>query len=291
MYKSRKKIILTFLLPSFLGLLVFKVFSMLYSLYISFTDWNLFGDPNFIGIRNYMDIFQDERFYQALKNTLLFITGYLPSVLIVSLGLAMLLNSKVKKVTLFRGLFFLPVISSWVAISMIWKGMLNPEFGIINTIIRFFGGNGPAWLQNPSYVMPAIIMTSVWKDIGFLAIIFLGGLQGISQTYYEAAQIDCAGPWQRFTKITLPLLSPTTFYVLILSIINSFQVFDQIWVMTSGEPTADLVPVMVTEIYRNSFRYQRMGYSTALSWVLFGIIILVTVIQNVLQKKWVHYDD
>lgn len=278
-------------MPSFIGLLVFKVFSMLYSLYISFTDWNLFGDPNFIGIRNYADIFQDERFYKALKNTMLFIAGYLPSVLIVSLGLALLLNSKVKKVTLFRGLFFLPVISSWVAISMIWKGMLNPEFGIINSIIRFFGGNGPAWLQNPSYVMPAIIMTSVWKDIGFLAIIFLGGLQGISQTYYEAAQIDCAGPWQRFRKITLPLLSPTTFYVLILSIINSFQVFDQIWVMTSGEPTADLVPVMVTEIYRNSFRYQRMGYSTALSWVLFGIIILVTIIQNALQKKWVHYDD
>lgn len=291
MYKSRKKIILAFLMPSFIGLLVFKVFSMLYSLYISFTDWNLFGDPNFIGIRNYADIFQDERFYKALKNTMLFIAGYLPSVLIVSLGLALLLNSKVKKVTLFRGLFFLPVISSWVAISMIWKGMLNPEFGIINSIIRFFGGNGPAWLQNPSYVMPAIIMTSVWKDIGFLAIIFLGGLQGISQTYYEAAQIDCAGPWQRFRKITLPLLSPTTFYVLILSIINSFQVFDQIWVMTSGEPTADLVPVMVTEIYRNSFRYQRMGYSTALSWVLFGIIILVTIIQNALQKKWVHYDD
>lgn len=290
MYKSKKKIIIVFLLPSLLGLLVFKVGAMLYSLYISFTDWNLFGSPQLIGLENYIEILHDERFYLALKNTLFFIVGYLPLVLILSLGLAMLLNSKIKKVTFFRGLFFLPVITSWVAVSMIWKGMLNPEFGIINTIIRFFGGTGPAWLQNPSYVMPAIIMTTVWKDIGFLAIIFLGGLQGISSSYYEAAKIDCAGKWQQFKGITLPLLSPTTFYALVITIINSFQVFDQIWVMTSGEPTADLVPVMVTEIYKNSFQYQQMGYATALSWVLFIIIILVTIFQNVMQKKWVHYE-
>ncbi|GAA4296019.1 sugar ABC transporter permease [Anaerocolumna aminovalerica] len=290
MYKSKKKIIIAFLLPSLLGLLVFKVGAMLYSLYISFTDWNLFGSPQLIGLANYIEILHDERFYLALKNTLFFIVGYLPLVLILSLGLAILLNSKIKKVTFFRGLFFLPVITSWVAVSMIWKGMLNPEFGIVNTIIRFFGGTGPAWLQNPSYVMPAIIITTVWKDIGFLAIIFLGGLQGISSSYYEAAQIDCAGKWQQFKSITLPLLSPTTFYALIITIISSFQVFDQIWVMTSGEPTADLVPVMVTEIYKNSFQYQQMGYATALSWVLFIIIILVTIFQNVMQKKWVHYE-
>lgn len=290
MYKSKKKIIIVFLLPSLLGLLLFKVGAMLYSLYISFTDWNLFGSPQLIGLENYIEILHDERFYLALRNTLFFIVGYLPLVLILSLGLAMLLNSKIKKVTFFRGLFFLPVITSWVAVSMIWKGMLNPEFGIVNTIIRFFGGTGPAWLQNPSYVMPAIIMTTVWKDIGFLAIIFLGGLQGISSSYYEAAKIDCAGKWQQFKGITLPLLSPTTFYALVITIINSFQVFDQIWVMTSGEPTADLVPVMVTEIYKNSFQYQQMGYATALSWVLFIIIILVTIFQNVMQKKWVHYE-
>lgn len=277
-------------MPSLLGLLLFKVGAMLYSLYISFTDWNLFGSPQLIGLENYIEILHDERFYLALRNTLFFIVGYLPLVLILSLGLAMLLNSKIKKVTFFRGLFFLPVITSWVAVSMIWKGMLNPEFGIVNTIIRFFGGTGPAWLQNPSYVMPAIIMTTVWKDIGFLAIIFLGGLQGISSSYYEAAKIDCAGKWQQFKGITLPLLSPTTFYALVITIINSFQVFDQIWVMTSGEPTADLVPVMVTEIYKNSFQYQQMGYATALSWVLFIIIILVTIFQNVMQKKWVHYE-
>ena len=290
MYKSKYKIIITFLLPSLLGLLVFKVGSMLYSLYISFTDWNLFGDPKFAGVKNYAAIFQDERFYQALKNTLLFIIGYLPFVVAISLGIAILLNTKVKGTTVFRGLFFLPVITSWVAVSMIWKGMLNPEFGVINSIIEFFGFQGPAWLQNPKYVMPAIIMTSVWKDVGFLAIIFLGGLQGISRAYYEAAEIDCAGKWQQFRHITLPLLSPTTFYALIITIINSFQVFDQIWVMTAGEPTANLVPVLVTEIYKNSFQYQKMGYATALSWILFGIIILVTIFQNTMQKKWVYYE-
>ncbi len=290
MYRSKKKIIITFLLPSLLGLLIFKVGAMLYSLYISFTDWNLFGSPEFVGLENYIQIFQDPRFYDSLKNTLLFIVGYLPIVVVLSLGVALLLNSKVKGVNAFRGLFFLPVITSWVAVSMIWKGLLNPEFGVINSIIEAFGGTGPAWLQNPSFVIPAVIMVSVWKDVGFLSIIFLGGLQGISQEYYEASKIDGANKWNQFRKITLPLLSPTTFYALIITIINSFQVFDQIWIMTSGEPTADLVPVMVTEIYKNSFQYQKMGYATALSWILFFIIILVTIFQNVMQKKWVHYE-
>ncbi len=290
MYRSKKKIIITFLLPSLLGLLVFKVGAMLYSLYISFTEWNLFGDPEFVGLQNYIEIFHDDRFYEALKNTILFIVGYLPIVVVLSLGIAILLNSKVKGVNVFRGLFFLPVITSWVAVSMIWKGLLNPEFGVINSIIEALGGTGPAWLQNPSFVIPAVIMVSVWKDVGFLSIIFLGGLQGISQEYYEASRIDGANKWHQFKSITLPLLSPTTFYALIITIINSFQVFDQIWIMTSGEPTADLVPVMVTEIYKNSFQYQKMGYATALSWILFLIIIAVTIFQNVMQKKWVYYE-
>lgn len=290
MYKSKKKIIFTFLFPSLLGLVVFKVGAMLYSLYISFTEWNLFGAPEFVGLKNYITIFRDPRFYESLKNTLLFIAGYLPVVLVLSMGIALLLNSKVKRVNIFRGLFFLPVITSWVAVSMIWKGLLNPEFGIINSIIEFFGGTGPARLQDPAFVLPSVIMVSVWKDVGFLSIIFLGGLQGISSEYYEAAQIDSASKWQQFRKITLPLLSPTTFYALIITIINSFQVFDQIWIMTAGEPTADLVPVMVTEIYKNSFQYQKMGYATALSWILFAIIIGVTIFQNVMQKKWVHYE-
>ncbi|HJC73375.1 MAG TPA: sugar ABC transporter permease [Candidatus Mediterraneibacter faecavium] len=290
MYRSKKKIIITFLFPSLLGLLIFKVGAMLYSLYISFTEWNLFGDPEFVGLQNYIEIFHDDRFYEALKNTILFIVGYLPIVVVLSLGIAVLLNSKVKGVNVFRGLFFLPVITSWVAVSMIWKGLLNPEFGVINSVIEAFGGTGPAWLQNPLFVIPAVIMVSVWKDVGFLSIIFLGGLQGISQEYYEASRIDGANKWQQFKSITLPLLSPTTFYALIITIINSFQVFDQIWIMTSGEPTADLVPVMVTEIYKNSFQYQKMGYATALSWILFLIIIAVTIFQNVMQKKWVHYE-
>lgn len=161
---------------------------MLYSLYISFTEWNLFGAPEFVGLKNYITIFRDPRFYESLKNTLLFIAGYLPVVLVLSMGIALLLNSKVKRVNIFRGLFFLPVITSWVAVSMIWKGLLNPEFGIINSIIEFFGGTGPAWLQDPAFVLPSVIMVSVWKDVGFLSIIFLGGLQGISSEYYAAAQ-------------------------------------------------------------------------------------------------------
>lgn len=290
MKKADKKMIAIFLLPSLLGLLVLKIGAMLYSLYISFTDWNLFGNPNFIGLQNYINILNDKDFYLALKNTLYFIAGYLPIVMIVSLSIALLLNTKLKGITVYRGIFFLPVITSWVAVSMIWKGILNPKFGIINHILGTFGIVGPAWLQDPKYVMPAIIMTSVWKDAGFLAIIFLGGLQGITRDYYEAADVDGASRWKKFIKITLPLLSPTTFYILIITLINSFQIFDQVWIMTSGEPTAGLVPVIVTQIYKSSFQFQQMGYATALSWILFAIIILVTIAQNILQKRWVNYD-
>lgn len=274
-----------FLLPSLLGMTVFLIIPIISSLGLSFMEWDLLSDIKWAGIDNYIRIFQDDTFYEAFTHTLLFIAGYLPLVITISLFLAMLLNSKIKGLTVFRGIYFLPVISSWVAISIIWKWILNPEYGLMNYFLSLIGITGPAWLSDPKWAMVAVIITSVWKDIGFITIIYLAGLQDIPDMYYEAANIDGAGRFRKFISITIPLLSKTTFFVLIISLINSFQVFDQIWVMTEGGP-AGATSVLVEQIYKNAFRYYKMGYASALSWVLFGVIFIVTIIQNSFQKKW-----
>ena len=201
-----------------------------------------------------------------------------------------MLNRKLKGIVIFRGIYFLPVISSWVAVSIIWKWLLNSQYGIVNYILSLVGITGPSWLQDPKWAMPAIIIASVWKDIGFVLVMFLAGLQGISEDYYEASNLDGASPWQQFIKITLPLLAPTTFFVLLISLINSFQVFPQVWIMTEGGP-AGATSVLVEQIYKNAFRYFKMGYASALSWILFAIIFTVTIILNKLQKRWVGYDQ
>lgn len=278
-----------FMLPNLIGILIFMGIPIVSSLYLSFTEWDLFGSPEWVGLSNYISIFKSNDFWKALLHTAYFIAGYLPLVIVLSLSAAMLLNKKLKGVTFFRFVYFLPVISSWVAVSMIWKWLFNPEYGLINYMLSLIGIAGPAWLQDPQWAMPAIIITSVWKDIGFVMVMFLAGLQGIPDDYYEAADLDGANGWQKFFKITLPLLSPTTFFVLIISLINSFQVFDQVWIMTQGGP-AGATGVLVEQIYRNAFRYYKMGYASALSWVLFGIIFLFTYIQMKLQRRWVGYD-
>lgn len=286
-----KKVILLFLLPSFIGIVVFKIVSMLVAVGISFTDWNLLGAPDFVGLSNYKRILHDQNIHLALKNTFYFIIGYIPFVIAIGLGLACLLNRALKGVFVFRGIFFLSVIASWVAVSVIFKGLFNTELGLINQIFNFFGLTGPGWLQDPNFTMKAIVTASVWKDAGFIAVIFLGGLQSISKDVYEAAKLDGIKPSQQFRYITLPLLSPTLFYALMISVISSFQVFDQVNIMTANEPSAQLLPVMVTEIYKHSFRYMDMGYATALSFMLFVIILLVTFVMNKLQAKWVTYES
>lgn len=289
--KGTKKYLMVsaFLLPNLLGILIFIGIPIISSLILSFTDWNLIGSAKFIGIKNYISIFKDKNFWSALGHTLYYIAGYLPFVMIISLSIAVILDRKLKGITIFRAIYFLPVISSWVAVSMIWKWLLNPQYGIINYMLSLIHITGPAWLQDPKWAMPAVIMASVWKDIGFVMVIFLAGLQGISEEFYEAAEIDGASSWQKFTKITVPLLMPTTFFVLIISLINSFQVFPQIWIMTQGGP-AGATSVLVEQIYNNAFSYFKMGYASALSWILFAIIFVFTFIQSKLQKRWVGYD-
>lgn len=276
--------VLLFLGPTLLGFFTFILFPILYSLYISFTDWDLLNDMNFIGLENYGKLLNDENFWNALKNTLSFIVGYLPLVIITGLGIALLLNSRVKFQTFFRGIYYLPVVTSWVAVSLVWKWLFNPKYGLINYFLEMIQIQGPNWLTDPRTAMIAIILTSVWKDTGFIMILYLGGLQNISPSLYEAAEIDGASKLAKFWKITLPMLKPTTFFVFMISLINSFQVFDQVNIMTEGGP-GNSTTVLVQNIYNSAFRYFEMGYASAMSWVLFLIIFVVTLVQMYGERR------
>ena len=279
-----------FLLPSLLGMIAFVIAPILASFFLSFTKWDLIGAIEWVGLKNYIKVLKDKTVREALFHTLYFIAAYLPLVVSLALGLALIMNKKLKGVVVMRAVYFIPVITSWVAVSLIWKWLLNSEFGLVNYLLSVIGIQGPGWLQDPKWAMPGIILTSVWKDLGFVMVIFLSGLQEIPEHYYEAASIDGANAWHKFRYITLPLLAPTTFFILTISLINSFQVFDQVFIMTEGGP-AGATSVLVEQIYRNAFSYYKMGYASAISWVLFAIIFAVTLFQNKVLKKWVNYDE
>lgn len=299
--KQRESGLLTaspFLLPSLIGLLIFSFLPLVISGLISLTDWNgldkltganFFGE-HFIGLQNYKTILTTPEFWRTLGNTAEYIVLYIPLMLISSLLVAYLLSRPHKCIGVFRVLYYIPVLTSWVAASLIWKSVLSPQYGALNGILKIFGIQGPGWLQDENWAMPAIVLVSVWKDMGFFGLILLSGIVGINKTYYEAASLDGAGGWKKFTRITIPLLTPSIFYVLIVSLINAFQLFPQIMIMTGGGPNG-ATQVMVERIYNYGFRYYRMGYAAAFSWLLFAIIMVFTAIQMKGQERWVHYDD
>jgi multiple sugar transport system permease protein len=278
--------VVLFLAPS-----LFIVIPMLTSLWLTLQDWNLLSPPEYIGLANFRELFADNDFWRALQYTLLFIVMYIPAVFLLAFGVALLLNSQLRGVVFVRAATYLPVVASWVVVTLIWKWIFNPSYGLANFLLSRFGIEGPAWLFEPSTALIAMVITSVWKDLGYVAVMYLGGLQGISETYYEAAKIDGANTWQRLRFVTIPMLTPTLFFILIILLINSFQVFEQVWLMPMRDSAADRqVEVIVTEVVKNAFSYNRMGYASAMSWVLFALIFVVTVVQFRLQKRWVYYE-
>ena len=281
-------IVALFLAPSLVPLVLFLVLPMISSIGLSFVSWDLLTHPRWVGLANYRELLHDGEFHAALFHTLYFVAGYLPLVFCGGLLLALALNQQLKGVAWLRTLYFLPVVTSWVVVSLVWKWLLNPQYGIVNRLLGFVGVHGPGWWLDPGWAMPSIIFASAWKDLGFTMVIFLAGLQAIPHEYYEAAALDGAGRWSRFRNITLPLLSPASFFVVVISLINNIQVFDQVWVMTQGGPAGSST-VVVQQIVQNAFSYGRMGYAAAMSWVLFAIILIVTAVQLRLQKKWVVY--
>lgn len=303
MRKHNSKGLLTaapFLAPSMVGFLIISAIPIILSFVISFTSWsglkvlNIFSaefwQQNFVGVENYQKILDSKEFWNSLLHVGYYIILYIPLMLIASIGVASLLNKERKGTAFFRVLFYIPVLTSWVAGALIWKWALDPQFGIINDILAKIGIQGPAWLQDKDWAMPGIVLASVWKDMGFYGLIFLGGLKNINPVYYEAAQIDGAGRMQRFFKITLPMLTPMIFFVLVISLINSFMLFPQVMVMTNDAGPYGATQVIVERIYKYGFRYFKMGYASALSWLLFAIVFVLTYIQQKAQKKWVNYD-
>lgn len=277
-----------FLSPNLIGFLAFVLLPVVTSFGLSFTRWDLLGSIQWIGLGNYQKLFSDQVFWKVFWNTIYYTLGTVPLGIIISLLLAIALNQKIKGIKFFRAIYFLPVISSYVAIAVAWQWLYNPEFGLLNYLLWLIGIDGPGWLSSTTWAMPAIIVTSIWKGLGFNMLLFLAGLQGIPETYYEAAEIDGAGRWAKFKNITIPLLSPTTFFVVVMSIINSFQVFDQIYIMTEGGP-ARSTSVLVHYLYQNAFEYFKMGYASAVAYVLFFLVFIVTMIQLKRSKSWVVY--
>ena len=277
-----------FLGPSLLALLAFSIGPMFGTIWVSFQEWNLIRAPKFVGLDNYTELWGDDDFRRALKNTVFYLVGYLPLVTLGGLGLALLVNSKLKGIAVFRAIYFLPVVTSWVVVALLWKWLLNPNDGLVNWMLSLVGIEGPGWWTSRAWAMPSVILASAWKDLGFVMVILLAGLQSIDETLYEAARIDGAGSWRRLRSITVPMLTPSLFFVLVISLINGFQVFDQVWVMTEGGPAGSST-VVVEQIVRNTFSYGRAGYASAMSVALFVIILLMTAAQMRIQKRWVFY--
>lgn len=295
---------LPFIIPSLFGLVFFSFIPIVTSLVISLTKWDgltkltMFSDPRgffskfFVGGQNFTEILADGEFWKVLKNTSYYIVLFLPLIVVISIFVANILSKKLPGIGVYRVLYYIPVLTSWVAGSLIWKWVLSPQYGIINAILAMIGIQGPDWLQSEVWAMPGIVLASIWKDVGYFSLIFLGGIQGIDPTYYESADIDGATAWQKFKKITFPLLSPVTFFVVIICIINSFQIFTQVMVMAMEDAGPNgATKVLVERIYKYGFKYHRMGYASAYSWILFAIIFIFTMIQMTIQKRWVYYDD
>lgn len=275
----------TFILPNFIGFAALTLVPVLTLFYIAFTDWNAFGNANWVGGANFVRLFNDNSFRIAVTNTILYSLMYIPMTLVVSLGLAMLLNTKLRGVAFFRTAAFFPYITSIVAIAMVWNILFSPEYGPINQILRFIGiADPPGWLTSPTSALPAVALISMWRDAGYYMILFLAGLQTIPRELYEAARMDGANGWQRFWNVTLPGLRPTTFFVTVMMVIGSFKILDLILVLTRGGP-GQATLVISQFIFREGFERNSFGYASAAAVVLFLMCITITIVQFLVNKR------
>ncbi|MFC3788890.1 carbohydrate ABC transporter permease [Paenibacillus sp. GCM10012307] len=273
-----------FISPIMLGFAVFMLYPLSASLYLSFTNSDGITVAGFVGFDNYVKLMSDKDFIKSLFVTAYYTLGTVPIGTGLALIVAVILNAKIRFTTIYRSAFFLPVITSMVAVATVWKWLYNTDYGLINAFLMNLGLYEPPWLASDKWAMPAIIMMSIWKGIGFNMVLFLAGLQGISPTIYEAAKIDGANGLRRFVHITIPLLRNTTLFVFIIAIISSFQVFDQVFIMTKGGP-AKSTTVIIYYIYQNAFQFFKQGYASAMGYVLFAIIFVITMVQLKISNR------
>ena len=275
-----------FILPAILGTLIFIIVPVVCSFGLSFAKWDLLNPIQFVGGQNYVELFKSQLFYKILNNTIVFALSTSILGVIIPLILASILNSKIRGSEFYKTAYFLPFITPMVVVGIVWAWIFDPNIGLLNQVLHIHIN----WLYDSKFAMPALIIVSVWKLIGYNMIIFLSSLSAISQSMFEAAKIDGANAFQTFKNVTIPLLSPTIFFVVIITAISSFQVFDLIYLMTQGGPF-DSTNVLVYAIYKNAFEYFNVGRASAIAYVLFVIILVLTLIQWSLRKKLVYNEN
>ena len=275
--------------PWILGFLVFTLFPFISSFYLSLTRWDLINAPQFIGLDNFTNMFmQDQLFRVTLWNTFYYSLLSVPGIQLIALMLALILNQELKGMSIYRTLFYIPAITPAVAASFLWMQLFNPRIGMINNMLKWFGINGPNWLYDTNWAMPALIIMSLWGS-GTAMIIYLSGLKGVPQHLYEAADVDGANVWNKFLNVTLPLITPSILFNVIIGVIGSFQVFTAAFILTEGGP-ANATLFYSLYLFRRAFYDFRMGYASALAWTMFLIILVLTLIQLWLSRRWVYYE-
>lgn len=279
----------SFILPNFLGFAIFTLIPMIFALALSFLNWDGSNPITFAGLDNFKQLFKDTTFKISIVNTIYYAIGTVPLTLAASLGIAILLNKKIFARNFFRTVFFFPYVASLIAVAVVWNMIFNPSMGIVNSFLTSVGvANPPGWTSSTTWAMPVIIFVSIWKNMGYYMVIYLAALQGIPAELYEAASLDGASAWQKFKNVTLPMLTPTTFFVSIMLTISCFKVFDFVYMMTQGGPGRSTM-VLVYHIYNTAFKEFTYGYSSAMSMVLFVIVLAITIFQFRAEKKWVSY--
>ena len=280
-----------FILPNLIGFIIFAAFPVGFSFFIGLTNWDIFTrikDVEFVGFQNYLEMFTDPWFITSMKNNFFFLC-FLPVEIFLALVIAVMLNGKIPGKTFLRTTFYLPNITSYVVVTMIWLLILRPDEGIVNAFLYSIGvKNPPRWFASSLWVKPSIVLMRTWNTLGYHMILYLAGLQSIDKSLYEASHIDGANRIKQFIYITIPMISPVTFFILIMAVINNFKMWTTVQLLTGGGP-GDSSTVLGYYIYKNAFEYMRMGYAASMSWILLIIILIITLIQWRGQKKWVNY--
>ncbi len=284
---------IAFISPWIIGFIVFTAGPMIASLGLSFTEYNVLEPPEFVGFENYIEMMEDSRLRISIVNTFIYAVTYVPLSLMFALGLAMLLNNVGKAAGFFRTAFYMPSMTPSVAIGTLWLWLLNPRIGLINQGLEMIGIDGPGWTTDPAWIKPGIVLMSLWS-VGSTVIIYLAGLRSVPEVLYEAAYVDGAGPWRRFWNVTLPMMSGVIFFTLVVNTISSLQIFAEVFTMYFGQmnsgPASSAGLFYNIYLFRQAFEFFHMGYASAMAWILFVIILALTLLQLRLRKRWVYYE-
>ncbi len=287
-WKKEERAAILFVLVPLLQLVIFLIVPMFMSLGMSFTNWNVITDPKFVGLENYKNAFSDEYFMKAVINTIVLMIGT-PIAIFLSLLVATIMNRKMKGTRLFQVLFYIPCVCSGVAISILWQWIFNQDYGLLNSFLwSLFGIEGPGWLGDPNWVKPSFIIMGIWSGLGGNMLLYLASLKSVPKEYYEAAEIDGANSIQKFFKITFPMVTPVTFYIMIMGVINGLQAFGQTYIMTPDGGPGYSSGTVVFYLWQQAFGQYKMGYASAIAWMLGVFILIVTIIQFRTQKYWVN---